>query len=118
MIERQDHSVADLGLTLVEGRALLAKFQAGLVVHQAADWTANQAACTSCGAMVARKDSRTIIMRTVFGMVALPSPQWLGCRCDSKHGEPRRSRSPMATALPRRPTPELDALRLPSALGE
>ena len=31
VIERQDHSVADLGLTLVEGRALLAKVQAGCI---------------------------------------------------------------------------------------
>ena len=111
VIERQDHSVADLGLTLAEGRALLAKVQAGLVVHQTAEWTANQAACASCGAMLAHKDRRTIIMRTVFGKIALPSPRWLACRCDSKHGEPRRSRSPMATALPRRATPELEYLQ-------
>ena len=74
VIERQDHSVADLGLTLAEGRALFAKVQAGLVVHQTADWTVTQAACGSCGAMLAHKDSRTIIMRTVFGKVARPSP--------------------------------------------
>ncbi len=31
VIDRQDHSVADLGLTLAEGRALLTEVQAGLV---------------------------------------------------------------------------------------
>ena len=61
--------------------------------------------------MLAHKDRRTIIMRTVFGKVALPSLRWLACRCDSKHGEPRRSRSPMTTALPRRATPELEYLQ-------
>ena len=79
-----------------------------MVVRQTADRTANQAACASRGAMLAHRDSRTIFMRTVFGKVLLPSLRWLACRCDFKHGEPRRSCSPMTTALPRRGTPELE----------
>ena len=91
VIERQDHSVSDLGLTLVEERALLAMVQAGLVVHQTADWTANQAACAGRGAMFAHRDSRTIFMRTVFRKVVLLSLRWLACRCEFKRGEARRS---------------------------
>lgn len=111
VIDRQDHSVADLGLTLTEGRALLAEVQAGLVARQTADWIAEHAACPCCGAMLAHKDSRTIVMRTVFGKVAIPSPRWRACRCGAKRGEPRRSCSPMTTALPRRATPELEYLQ-------
>jgi hypothetical protein len=36
VLERQDSSVADLGLTLAEGRALLAEVQSAWVSHQAA----------------------------------------------------------------------------------
>jgi len=36
VVERQDRSVAGLGLTLAEGRALLAEVQSVLVSHQAA----------------------------------------------------------------------------------
>ncbi len=111
VIDRQDQSVADLGLTLSEGRALLVEVQAGLVERQTADWIAEQAACTCCGAMLAHKDSRTIVMRTVFGKVAIPSPRWRACRCGAKRGEPRRSYSSMTTALPRRVTPELEYLQ-------
>jgi hypothetical protein len=41
VVERQDRSVADLGLTLAEGRALLAKVQSILVSHRPlAGWRA------------------------------------------------------------------------------
>ncbi len=45
VVERQDRSVDDLGLTLVEGRALLAEVQSVLVSQQAAAWLADNAAC-------------------------------------------------------------------------
>ena len=69
VLERQDESVADLGLSLAEGRALLAEVQSMLVSGQAASWVAGQAACSRCGAMLAHKDCRAIVMRTVFGAV-------------------------------------------------
>ena len=45
VVERQDRSVAGLGLTLAEGRALLAEVQWMLVSQQAAGWMAGRAAC-------------------------------------------------------------------------
>ena len=42
VVERQERSIADLGLTLAEGRALLAKVQSVLVSRQTADWMAGQ----------------------------------------------------------------------------
>jgi hypothetical protein len=73
VVERQDRSVADLGLTLAEGRALLAEVQSMLVSHQTAGWMAGEAACSRCGSVLAHKDSRSIVMRTVFGKVEVPS---------------------------------------------
>ena len=57
VLERQDRSLAGLGLTLAEGRALLAEIQSVLVVQQTSDWTADKLACCRCGTMLAHKDS-------------------------------------------------------------
>ena len=111
VLERPDQSVADLGLTLAEGRALLAQAQSILVSHQVADWTQGQLACRRCGAALAHKDRRTIVMRTVFGKVELPSPRLWVWRCASGGGKPRRSVSPLCKAVPRRVTLELEYLQ-------
>jgi hypothetical protein len=73
VVERKDRSVADLGLTLAEGRALLAEVQSLLVSQQTAGWMESQLACHRCGSMLARKDARSIVLRTVFGKVDVPS---------------------------------------------
>jgi hypothetical protein len=111
VVERQDRSVADLGLTLAEGRALLAKVQSILVSQQTAGWTASQVACCRCGSVLTHKDSRSIVMRTVFGKVEVPSPRLWACSCAGKQGEPRRSVSPLCKAVPQRVTPELEYLQ-------
>src|SRR5258708_4277020 len=111
VVERQAHSVADLGLTLAEGRALLSKIQSILVSQQTADWMASQAACCRCGSALAHKDSRSIVMRTVFGKVEVPSPRLWACSCAGKQGEPRRSVSPLCKAVSQRVTPELEYLQ-------
>jgi hypothetical protein len=54
VVERQGRSVADLGLTLAEGRALLAKVQSILVSQQTAGWMASQVACCRCGSTATR----------------------------------------------------------------
>ena len=48
VIERRDGSVADLGLTLAEGRALLAEVQSVLVSQQTASWMAGVGFLSSC----------------------------------------------------------------------
>ena len=75
VVERQDKGIADLGLTLAEGRALLAEVQSVLVSHQTAGWMADQVTCCRCGAVLVHKDSRSIVMRTVFGKVEIASPR-------------------------------------------
>jgi hypothetical protein len=111
VIERQDRSIADLGLTLVEGRALLAEIQSMLVSHQTAGWMASKAACCRCGSVLAHKDSRSIVLRTVFGKVEVASPRLWECRCAGKPCERRRSVSPLCKAVPKRVTPELEYLQ-------
>jgi hypothetical protein len=111
VVERQSPSVGDLGLTLAEGRALLAKLQSILVSQQIASWMASQVSCCHCGSVLAHKDSRSIVMRTVFGKVEVPSPRLWACNCAGRPGEPRRSVSPLCKAVPQRVTPELEYLQ-------
>jgi hypothetical protein len=79
VLKRKDRSVADLGLTLAEGRALLAELQSMRVPQQAASWMRRPLACHRCGAALAHKDSRSIMIRTVFGKVEVPSPRLSAC---------------------------------------
>jgi hypothetical protein len=111
VVERQSRCVAGLGLTLAEGRALLAEVQSMLVSHQAASWMADQLTCCRCGLVLAHKDSRSIMMRTVFGKGEIQSPRLWMCSCAAKQGEPRRSVSPLSKAIPQRVTPELEYLQ-------
>ncbi|EON18763.1 hypothetical protein ASL20_25875 [Cupriavidus necator] len=65
VIERCDGSLADLGLTLAEGRSLLAKVQTELVSKQVAGWLSGQTRCRCCGAALSHKDRRSTVVRTV-----------------------------------------------------
>lgn len=111
VVVRQDRSVTDLGLTLAGGHSPLAEVQSVLVSHQAAGWMADQLACCRCGSVLAHKDSRSIMLRTVFGKVEGPSPRLWACSCGAKHGKPRRSVSPLCKAFSQRVTPELEYLQ-------
>src|SRR5450432_3229118 len=72
---------------------------------------ASQVACCRCGSVLAHKDSRSIVMRTVFGKIEVPSPRLWACSCAGKQGEPRRSVSPLCKAVRQRVTPELEYLQ-------
>jgi hypothetical protein len=111
VVERKDRSVADLGLTLAEGRALLAEVQSLLVSEQTAGWMESQLACHRCGSMLAHKDARSIVLRTVFGKVDVPNPRLWACSCAAKQGQPRRSVSPLCKAVHQRVTSELEYLQ-------
>jgi hypothetical protein len=50
------------------------------------------------------KDARTILVRTLFGTLRLPSPRWHRCGCAPTSD---RTFSPLAALLPERTTPEL-----------
>ncbi|WDD90191.1 hypothetical protein Bsp3421_000005 (plasmid) [Burkholderia sp. FERM BP-3421] len=50
VIERPDCSLAQLGLSLAEGRSRLARVQAELVSNQVEKWLTGQTHCRRCGA--------------------------------------------------------------------
>ncbi|MDM0117814.1 hypothetical protein QTI66_37600 [Variovorax sp. J22R133] len=55
VLERRDRSLSRLGLTLAEGRALLARAQNALVSQQVDAWLAGEMYCRRCGAALSHK---------------------------------------------------------------
>ena len=82
-IERRDGNLDDLGLTLAQGRDLLGQVQSRLVSQQAQRWLEQHSRCRRCGQALAHKDTRSIVVRTAFGKIAVPSPRWWSCQCGS-----------------------------------
>jgi hypothetical protein len=93
-----------LGLTLAEAKALLQGVQQAVVTRQAAEVAARQTICSRCGQPLAHKGAHTIVVRSLFGILRLPSPRLFHCPCQP---QPTRTFSPLAAVLPERTTPEL-----------
>ena len=66
--------IADLGLTLAQGKQLVALVQQEIVTAQSRDHAARRPICRSCGAACQVKDYRPHQIATVFGQVALRLP--------------------------------------------
>ena len=103
-IERCQLGPGSIGLSLAEAKALLAAAQRTIVSAQAEQHAVAARPCACCGQPRARKGSGSIVMRTLFGAVRLPSPRYYRCRCESRG---RSSVSSVAAALPQRSTAEL-----------
>jgi hypothetical protein len=73
-INRPDDDLEHLGLSLEEGRALMAAAQAAAVSNHVANWLNMRDYCRHCHTPYRRKDSRAIVVRTVFGKVWSRAP--------------------------------------------
>jgi hypothetical protein len=96
--------IANLGLTLAEGKRLLAGVQRGFVAAQADSHATRRPDCRSCGGKCHVKDWRLRPIATLFGMSRVLLPRFLcgGCgRTETGLGWPSHCRS----------TPELDQLQ-------
>jgi hypothetical protein len=103
-LERGALAPGTVGLQLDEAKDLLAAVQEKMVAGQAAAALAETAACPRCGGAHRHKDSRDIVVRTLFGTPRLSSPRWWRCPCSPGQ---TRTFGPLAAALPDRSTPEL-----------
>jgi hypothetical protein len=97
-----------LGLTLEEGKTLLAQIQKIMVAYQAAEYVEQQRPCPDCGQQRANKGTHDIIFRTLFGKMQIDSPRLYTCDCRPQE---KRSSSPLAELLPERTAPELKYLQ-------
>ena len=107
-LDRDDLAPDTLGLQLAEAKDLLAAVQGTMVEQQAKAAIAKQVACRNCGMPRRHKDTRTIVVRSLFGALRLASPRWWHCDCRDR---PTLTFQPLAGLLPERTTPELAYLQ-------
>jgi hypothetical protein len=106
--DRDDLAPGTLGLQLAEAKDLLAAVQDTVAGQQASAAITKQVACPDCGRARRHKDTRTIVVRSLFGALRLASPCWWHCGC---RDQPARTFQPLAGLLPERTTPELAYLQ-------
>ena len=92
-----------IGLTLEEGKHLLAALQVHLVQAQAEDHSRRRRRCQRCGALRPLKDQRSRRLVSLFGTVEVRAPRFTPCRCAVTC---RRTLNPIAEIMPDRCTPE------------
>ena len=92
-----------IGLTLEEGKHLLAALQVHLVQAQAEDHSRRRRRCQRCGAQRPLKDQRSRRLVSLFGTVEVRAPRFTPCRCAVTC---RRTLDPIAEIMPDRCTPE------------
>lgn len=102
--ERGGLGPGNVGLALAEAKDLLTSVQEAMVTEQIKEALAEAAPCPECGTPQRHKDTRGIVLRTLFGTLHLGSPRWFHCSC-----RPAETRcfTPLASLLPERSTPEL-----------
>ena len=96
--------IAKLGLTLAEGKQLLAQVQQEVVAAQADNHATLRPNCRSCGRRCPVKDWRPHRIATLFGEVRVRLPRFLCAGCG-------RTETGVGWPSPCRSTPELDQLQ-------
>lgn len=106
-VERDALAPETLGLTLAEGKAILAELQRAVVAEQVAAHESASRSCPACRTDRGIKDHRPITCRTAFGTLAIQAARLRRCRCGADPAGNRAAFSPLANLLPERTTPEL-----------
>lgn len=75
-----------------------------MVVAQAADYLTRHRHCPVCGRRLRSKGTEIIVFRTAFGVIRLPSPRLVHCRCQAAT---HKTFTPLAALFPEHTAPEL-----------
>ena len=94
-----------IGLTLAEGKHMLAAVQRRLVEGQTEDHCHRRRRCQRCGMRRPLKDLRSRRLVSLFGTVEVRAPRFASCPCAVTC---RRTFSPVAEIMPDRCTPEYE----------
>jgi hypothetical protein len=100
-----EYSPGTVGLTLAEGKLVLAGLQHHLVQAQTEDHCCRRRRCQRCGAPRPIKDKRSRRLLSLFGTVNVPAPRFEPCRCAVTR---RQTLSPVSEIMPDRCTPEYE----------
>jgi hypothetical protein len=94
-----------VGLSLAEGKAVLAAVQHRIVELQAAAWVAARRRCPGYGKRLRSKGGYPVVFRSLFGDVRLASPRFHRCGCDRDQAGPATV-SPLKALLSDHVAPE------------
>ena len=102
-----EYAPRSIGLTLAQGKQILAETQRHLVRAQTAEHCRRRRVCQRCQATRPLKDVRSRRLVTLFGTVAVKAPRFKPCQCAVTC---RRTLSPVAEIMPDRCTPEYERM--------
>ena len=100
-----EYSPRTVGLTLAEGKLVLAGLQHDLVQAQTEDHCCRRRRCQRCGTPRPIKDKRSRRLVSLFGTVTVSAPRFEACRCAVTY---RQTLSPISEIMPDRCTPEYE----------
>ena len=100
-----EYSPGTVGLTLAEGKLVLAGLQHHLVQAQTEDHCCRRRRCQRCGVPRPIKDKRSRRLLSLFGAVNVSAPRFAPCRCAVTR---RQTLSPVSEIMPDRCTPEYE----------
>ena len=100
-------SATTVGLTLADGKRILAALQHDLVRAQAEEYCRQRRVCSHCRSQRPLKDVRARRLASLFGTVEVRAPRFLPCRCAVTR---RHTLNPVAEIMPDRCTPEYECV--------
>ena len=100
-------SAATVGLTLADGKRILAALQHDLVRAQVEEYCRQRRVCSHCRWQRPLKDVRARQLASLFGTVEVRAPRFLPCRCAVTR---RHTLNPVAEIMPDRCTPEYECV--------
>lgn len=114
-IDKSDERLrsGDLGLSIDDGKKIMAALQAAVVTQEAEAYTLFRRVCPDCHSLRPVKDYTTRRIRTVFGTVEVRNPRWM--LCQDCHPGMDAAFAPLKEICPDRATPEL--MELTARLG-
>src|SRR3954470_13608669 len=103
-LDKSDDRLEAVGLSLSEGKAVMAGIQERVVTAQAASFLDRHRCCNGCGRALLSKGPGWIQFRTAFGTIPLNSPRFHRCCC-----QPSASKtfSPLSELFTEHTAPEL-----------
>jgi hypothetical protein len=102
-LTRNDRKLAEVGLTLAEGKEVLAAIQKIVVQQQVEEYLEAQRPCPHCSEVRGVKSSHRLTFQTLFGNVEIRSPRWSHCGCQA---QPTKTFSPLPELLDEHVSPE------------
>lgn len=101
---KEQLAMETLGLTVAEGKALLANVQTCVVEQQTTTYLEQHCRCSKCGRKRRSKGQGRSTVQTLFGPVPVPNPRWQRCGCQTTGS---RTFRPTAQWLTGHSSPEL-----------